>query len=286
MKTVYARMGALMIAALLVMFSFGGCAKPPTQEMSDAKLAFQEATDAGAQTYASEQFLSAEDALNQATKLMEQKKYRQAREKAMDALKLSREAHASAVQNKNSMNRGAQEIYNMALSALNAANQAGAYTYAPAQMEDAQRTLQEAKNAYEAGDFANAKQLAESALAKAREAEQVAKQVGGDQQSNQARQIAGSIQDPGATPRPYPTNHIVIKGETLWWIAEYKQIYGDPFQWPVIYKANRAQIKDPDLIFPDQNFTIPREPDLTDDMKSEAIKFAKRRGAWSLHDGK
>ena len=63
MKTVYARMGALMIAALLVMFSFGGCAKPPTQEMSDAKLAFQEATDAGAQTYASEQFLSSEDVL-------------------------------------------------------------------------------------------------------------------------------------------------------------------------------------------------------------------------------
>ena len=85
---------------------------------------------------------------------------------------------------------------------------------------------------------------------------------------------------------PEPVLNMPAEAIAAFWIAEYKQIYGDPFQWPVIYKANRAQIKDPDLIFPDQNFTIPREPDLTDDMKSEAIKFAKRRGAWSLHDGK
>jgi len=274
----------VMLAALMMVF--GGCAKPPTSEMSDANKAFQDATDAGAQTYAADQYMSAEDALNQATKLMEQKKYRQAREKALEALKLSREAQAASNANKNAANSGAVEIYNMALSALNAANQAGAYTYASAQMEDAQRTLEEAKKAYEAGDYINAKQLAESALAKAREAEQLAKDMGGDQRANQARQIAGEIADPGATPRPYPTNHIVIKGETLWWIAEYKQIYDDPFQWPVIYKANRSQIKDPDLIFPDQNFVIPREPELTDDMKKEAIKFAKTRGAWSLHDGK
>ncbi|GAK49378.1 hypothetical protein U14_00600 [Candidatus Moduliflexus flocculans] len=276
--------GMVMLAALMMVFS--GCAKPPTTEMSDAKLAFQEATDAGAQTYAADQYMSAEQALNDATKLMEQKKYHQAREKALEALKLSREAQAATATNKNAANSGAVEIYNMALSALNAANQAGAYTYASAQMEDAQKTLEEAKKAYEAGDYINAKQLAESALAKAREAEQIAKDMGGDQRANQARQIAGEIADPGATPRPYPTNHIVIKGETLWWIAEYKQIYDDPFQWPVIYKANRSQIKDPDLIFPDQNFVIPREPELTDDMKKEAIKFAKTRGAWSLHDGK
>lgn len=286
MKKLQSRVVIMMMLAALMVVSFGGCAKPPTTEMSDAKLAFQEATDAGAQTYASDQYMSAEEALNQATKLMEQKKYREAREKALEALKLSREAQAATNTNKNAANSGAVEMYNMALSALNAANQAGGYTYATPQMEDAQRTLEEAKKAYEAGDYINAKQLSESALAKAREAEQVAKQASGDDLANQGRRIAGEIADPGATPRPYPTNHIVIKGESLWWIAEYKQIYDDPFQWPVIYKANRSQIKDPDLIFPDQNFVIPREPEFTEDMKNEAIKFAKNRGAWSLHDGK
>ncbi|MEF2146598.1 MAG: peptidoglycan-binding protein [Desulfovibrionaceae bacterium] len=55
-----------------------------------------------------------------------------------------------------------------------------------------------------------------------------------------------------------PTSHSVVKGECLWWIAEYKQIYNDPFMWPLIYKANRDQIKNPDLIYPGQSFSVPR----------------------------
>jgi nucleoid-associated protein YgaU len=153
-------------------------------------------------------------------------------------------------------------------------------------MQDARRTLLEAKRTYEAGDYKTAKQLAEAALAKARAAEAAAKQGESARREQMAQQVAQEIADPGATPRPYPTEHVVIKGETLWWIAEYKQIYDDPFQWPLIYKANRSKIKDPDLIFPDQVFAITRPPELTDDMIKEAIKFAKNRGAWSLHDGK
>ena len=61
-----------------------------------------------------------------------------------------------------------------------------------------------------------------------------------------------------------PTSHTVVKGECLWWIAEYKQIYNDPFMWPLIYKANRDKIKDPDLIYPGQVFRIPREFSLED----------------------
>ncbi len=56
-----------------------------------------------------------------------------------------------------------------------------------------------------------------------------------------------------------PTSHTVVKGECLWWISEYKQIYNDPFMWPLIYKANRDQIKNPDLIYPEQTFSIPRD---------------------------
>lgn len=275
----------IVVLALLLLISFAGCAKPPTKEMSDAKMAFQAATDVGAQEYAPDQYMSAEDALNQANQLMEQKKYKQAREKALEALKLSREAEAAAVNSKNAANREAKEMYDLALAAVNSANQAGADTYAQAQMQDARRTLAEAKKTYEAGDFKTAKQLAEAALEKARAAEATAKQEASTRQA-QVAQEAAEIAAPAAQPRPYPTEHVVIKGETLWWIAEYKQIYDDPFQWPLIYKANRSKIKDPDLIFPDQVFAITRPPELTDDMIKEAIKFAKNRGAWSLHDGK
>lgn len=279
----------LSLAIILVLVALAGCAKPPTKEMSDARMAFQSAGDAEAQRYASDQFMSAEDALNEATSLMESKKYKQAREKAIEAMKLAREAEASAVTQKNAMNRSTQEMYAMALQAVNSANQAGAYTYAPQLMEDAQKTLEEAKKTYEAGDLITARQLSEAALEKAKLAEAEAQRVEAAKRAemqSQAQQYAKDMPDSGATPRPYPTNHIVIKGESLWWIAEYKQIYNDPFQWPLIYKANRSKIHDPDLIFPDQNFVIPRTPEVTDEMVREAIQFARNRGSWSLHDGK
>ncbi|MCK5599164.1 LysM peptidoglycan-binding domain-containing protein [bacterium] len=55
-----------------------------------------------------------------------------------------------------------------------------------------------------------------------------------------------------------PTAYTVIKGDCLWNIAKKEKIYGDPFQWPKIYKENKDQIRDPDLIFPKQVFRIPR----------------------------
>ncbi|MGX9365443.1 LysM peptidoglycan-binding domain-containing protein [Desulfoplanes sp. PS50] len=56
-----------------------------------------------------------------------------------------------------------------------------------------------------------------------------------------------------------PTQYQVAKGDCLWWIAEFRQIYNDPFMWPLIYKANRDKINNPDLIYPDQVFSIPRD---------------------------
>jgi nucleoid-associated protein YgaU len=55
-----------------------------------------------------------------------------------------------------------------------------------------------------------------------------------------------------------PTTWTVRKGECLWWIAGYEVIYNDPLKWPRIYEANTDQIKDPDLIYPDQVLRIPR----------------------------
>jgi nucleoid-associated protein YgaU len=78
--------------------------------------------------------------------------------------------------------------------------------------------------------------------------------------------------------------HSVVRGECLWRIAGYPTIYSDPFLWPLIYSANRDHIKDPDLIFPGQVFSIPRDASKAD--KDKAKHKARTRGAWSLHDGK
>ena len=80
------------------------------------------------------------------------------------------------------------------------------------------------------------------------------------------------------------TSHTVSKGECLWTISEGKDGYDDPFKWPLIYKANRDQIKDPDLIYPNQTFSIPRGSSSSE--VDDAVHEAKTRGPWSLWDGK
>ncbi|MCD6327563.1 LysM peptidoglycan-binding domain-containing protein [bacterium] len=77
--------------------------------------------------------------------------------------------------------------------------------------------------------------------------------------------------------------HTVVRGECLWVIAEYDGVYGDPFLWPLLYSANRSQIKDPDLIFPGQVFDVPFDTMARD--RNDARKKAMTRGPWSLYDG-
>ncbi|MGE0846966.1 MAG: LysM peptidoglycan-binding domain-containing protein [Flavobacteriaceae bacterium] len=47
----------------------------------------------------------------------------------------------------------------------------------------------------------------------------------------------------------------IARGDNLWTIA--RRIYGRGIRYSVIYDANRGQIRDPDLIYPGQVFTIP-----------------------------
>jgi nucleoid-associated protein YgaU len=51
--------------------------------------------------------------------------------------------------------------------------------------------------------------------------------------------------------------YTVVAGDSLSKIA--KREYGDASKWPRIYEANRDQIKNPDLIYPGQVLTLPRE---------------------------
>ena len=50
---------------------------------------------------------------------------------------------------------------------------------------------------------------------------------------------------------------IVQPGNSLWRIA--RRAYGSGFQYTVIYQANEDQIRDPDLIYPGQIFTLPED---------------------------
>lgn len=54
---------------------------------------------------------------------------------------------------------------------------------------------------------------------------------------------------------PAERTYTVVEGDSLSRIAKHH--YGDANKWRTIYEANRALIKDPDLIYPGQSFRIP-----------------------------
>ncbi|MEA5444778.1 LysM peptidoglycan-binding domain-containing protein [Gammaproteobacteria bacterium AB-CW1] len=72
----------------------------------------------------------------------------------------------------------------------------------------------------------------------------------------------------------------VRRGDSLWRISGKDDVYGDPYQWPLIYRANSDKIDDADLIFPDQEFTIYKHP--TESARDHAIEHARTRGAWEI----
>jgi len=74
--------------------------------------------------------------------------------------------------------------------------------------------------------------------------------------------------------------YTVAKGDSLWSISGDSSVYGDPYQWPLIYKANRGQINDADLIYPGQALDIDRGASSAD--IDAAINHAKTRGAWAI----
>lgn len=49
----------------------------------------------------------------------------------------------------------------------------------------------------------------------------------------------------------------VKRGDSLWKISERAEVYGSPFYWPLLYRANKKVIIYPDAIYPGQELLIP-----------------------------
>jgi len=68
------------------------------------------------------------------------------------------------------------------------------------------------------------------------------------------------LPQPTPKPKPKPYKHYTVgSGETLWTIAAHSRVYADPLLWPLIYRANRDQIKNPRQIYQGQVLSIPRQ---------------------------
>ena len=76
-------------------------------------------------------------------------------------------------------------------------------------------------------------------------------------------------------------NYLVRKGDSLWVIAGKNSVLSDSFQWPLLFKSNRDQIEDPDLIEVRQDLNY-KETYSREEIR-EAIGKAKETPAYVPH---
>ncbi|GAB4290140.1 MAG: hypothetical protein Kow0096_03480 [Thiohalomonadaceae bacterium] len=166
-------------------------------------------------------------------------------------------AESAATQETAASSVEAQNAINEAKLAAEKAQAAGAA------WRDTDGLIKQAEEAMAAGDYAKAIALAEEAR---RQAEAALAQHEAEMAKMGAAGSASSYE--------------VMRGDSLWRISGKSEIYGNPYQWPLIYKANRDKIKDADLIYPGQMLAIDRAASSAD--VAAAVNHAKTRGAWSL----
>ncbi len=165
----------------------------------------------------------------------------------------------------------------------NAAAKAAGYEW-----RDTGKIIESAEKALAAGNEEEAKALANKAKTQAENA--IAQQKAEDKKfmdnmSDADRAaLAGAESDMSASKQAGMgagvTSYSVVRGDNLWDISGKDNVYGNSYQWPLIYKTNRSKIKDADLIYPGQVFDIDQNASASD--IDAAINHAKTRGAWSI----
>lgn len=95
------------------------------------------------------------------------------------------------------------------------------------------------------------------------------------QQAAGSAEAAKSAQKKNKESTPsQPTYYTVRRGETLPQISARTEIYNDSTLWPIIYRANRDQIRDPKRLWPGQVFVIPRN--FSHDDAVEARRYSNK----------
>jgi nucleoid-associated protein YgaU len=133
----------------------------------------------------------------------------------------------------------------------------------------------EMQTAYSDRDGRAMDELAARFDAACREAVQVTLQKKQRRMEELSSEIASRKEEIQKTTEPsvletFPAVYTVKKGDTLPGISSRRDVYNDPSMWPLIYKANRDQIKDPKVLYAGQDLKIPR------DMTVEEIVEARR----------
>lgn len=222
----FMRLSCLLAALLLIL---AGCAaRPPVEKLEDVRAIVDHAYASGAAQYAPGEYQLANSALQAAEQQIKNKDYR----KAERTLELSQRYSAEAL--------------NLTLQAKK-------------ELAEEQRRIAEEKRLAE---LQRERELELQRQAELKKQEELRKQ-----QAKAAAEAARKTPLPEkASPKPVEpvkpklVDHVEVRaGESLAVIAGRSEVYSDPLLWPLIYKANRDQIKDPKEIFAGQILAIPRD---------------------------
>ena len=168
-----------------------------------------------------------------------------------------------------------EDLTGQAEAAIAAAKDANAKAKAEGyEWRDTGKLIKKAEKALKDGKPEEAIKLANKAKRQAELA------VAQKQEEMQRLRNMGIIKGEAMATTPMEGSYTVERGDNLWDISAKPSIYSNPYQWPLIYKANSDKIQDADLIYPGQNLAIDTNPSSSD--VSAAIQHAKTRGAWSL----
>lgn len=236
-----------LFVTLLLTALLGACARAPVADLTDVRSIVEHTYASGAARYAPGEYQLAHSALQAAEEQIRAGDYRRAERTLELARRYASEALNITVAQKQQIaaerRRQAEEKRQSELKK----QQAEAARKRRAMLEEQQRELARQRAAEEE----------QARAAAAREKKRKAAEV-----------------KPEPAPQPRAVQEVkVVSGDDLAGIAARPEVYGDALLWPLIYKANRDQIKDPTEIYAGQVLSIPR--DKTADEQSAARREAK-----------
>lgn len=290
-------MSVFLIALLFVLCSCA--AHVPVKEVQDAEEALKAAYAAEATVYAPDEFARAQENFYLSKREIDKRSYK----KALSLLENAEKEALLAI----TKSQAAKTI-ELADNQLYGSDLVQLKKYITDVSAIAEKSLAKAESAYKSEKYTEAKQEAEMSLqlskelpkllekkiseeskksSEAIEMEKISKHARAmvEEAQKEANAILAKAQREAAETRArmlekwFPASYKVSKGDKLRIIAGRKEIYNDPYQWPLLYKANRDQIRDPHMLFVGQQLVIPRTVTI------EEVREARRQaGAQPPYD--
>jgi nucleoid-associated protein YgaU len=258
-----------------------GCCKQTPQEVTDVNRELGEAKDACATVYAADELEPIEADVAGMNALADDKKCKKAKKAAEPLAPQVEQLKSDSASARDAAKSEAEAAMAKAEAALADAKKAEAEKYVATAYKQAAAKAAEAENL--AGDpckYYEAKAAADEAARLAANAKQAAiaekKRLEEERRLAEEARLRREAEEAARLEAErlakFPPSYTVQKGDSLWRITGMDTIYGNSIYWPIVYDANDQSIADPDLIYPGQELSIPRDM-AADEMEAELYKL-------------